>query len=52
MLIVDSRPRKTKYNKGHVTSAISLPHSKFKSMNGLLPRDKDIALIFYCGGFT
>jgi rhodanese-related sulfurtransferase len=52
MLIVDSRPRKTGYNKGHVTSAISLPDSKFDAMNGLLPRDKDIPLIFYCGGFT
>ena len=52
LLIVDSRPRKTGYNIGHVTSAINLPSSKFDAMNGLLPIDKDIPLIFYCGGYT
>jgi len=52
MLVVDSRPRKTGYDKGHVFSAISIPNSKFNIFSGLLPRDKDIPLIFYCGGFT
>ncbi|MBT7716741.1 MAG: hypothetical protein HN745_33905 [Deltaproteobacteria bacterium] len=52
LFIVDSRPRKTGYNKGHIPTSISLPNSKFKDLNGLLPRDKNIPLVFYCGGFT
>jgi rhodanese-related sulfurtransferase len=52
MMIVDSRPRKTGYNKGYVPTAISVPDSKFNEYSGLLPRDKEIPLVFYCGGFT
>ena len=49
-LIVDARPKKPKFDKGHIPSAISLPFSKFEELNGKLPRDKDTPLIFYCGG--
>ena len=52
LFIVDCRPRESGYNKGHVPTAISLPVSKFNELNGLLPRDKSIPLVFYCGGFT
>ena len=49
-LILDARPKKPKFDKGHIPSAISLPFSKFDELNGKLPRDKDTPLIFYCGG--
>ena len=49
-LIVDARPKKPKFDKGHIPSAISLPFSKFDELNGKLPRDKETPLIFYCGG--
>ncbi|MFO7752303.1 MAG: rhodanese-like domain-containing protein [Desulfobacteraceae bacterium] len=49
-LIVDSRPKKPKFDKGHIPSSISLPFSRFDELNGKLPRDKNTPLIFYCGG--
>lgn len=51
MVVVDSRPKRTKYDKGHLPGAISIPDSKFKKMTHLLPEDKNKALVFYCGGF-
>lgn len=50
-LIVDSRPRQKKYNKGHVPGAINIPFSHFDKMSGLLPADKNTLVIFYCGGW-
>lgn len=49
-LIIDARPKRKKYDKGHVPGAVSLPWSKFQKMKGLLPADKDMLLVFYCGG--
>ena len=49
-LVVDSRPYQKKYAKGHIPGALSLPTSQFAKMKGLLPADKNAALIFYCGG--
>lgn len=51
MVLIDSRPRKTKYNKGHVPSALSIPDSQFEKQTELLPKDKNKLLVFYCGGF-
>ncbi len=51
-VIIDSRPKKPKYDKGHIPSAISLPDSEFEKLQGKLPRDSKVPLIFYCGGFT
>jgi rhodanese-related sulfurtransferase len=51
-VIVDSRPKKPKYDKGHIPSAISIPDSQFENLKGKLPQDKGTPLIFYCGGFT
>jgi rhodanese-related sulfurtransferase len=50
--IIDSRPYKAKYIKGHIPLAISIPDSKFDKMTALLPADKNALLIFYCGGPT
>ena len=50
--LVDSRPA-TRYAAGHIPSSISIP-VELMSKNGaeLLPADKDIMLVFYCGGPT
>jgi rhodanese-related sulfurtransferase len=52
VVIIDSRPKRPKYDKGHIPGAISMPDSKFDKMKGDLPADKSIPLIFYCGGYT
>ncbi len=51
-MIVDSRPYKPKYIKGHIPTAVSLPDSQFDKMTDKLPKDKNALLIFYCGGPT
>jgi rhodanese-related sulfurtransferase len=51
MVIVDSRPKRKKYDKGHLPGAISIPDSQFNKLKGKLPRDKSKPLVFYCGGF-
>ena len=51
-LIIDSRPKKAKYDKGYIPSAISIPDSEFEKLQGKLPRDPDTELIFYCEGYT
>ena len=50
MVIIDSRPKKRKYDKGHIPGAISLPDSAFDKMKAKLPKDKSTPLYFYCGG--
>ena len=50
MLLVDSRPRKAKYDKGHIPSAISIPDTYFDNQKDQLPADKNKLLVFYCGG--
>ena len=49
-LIVDSRPKQTKFDKGHIPSAVSLPFSQFDQLMGKLPRDLETPIVFYCGG--
>ena len=50
-LIIDSRPKAKKYDKGHIPGALSIPASQFDKMNGLLPQDKHSLIVFYCGGY-
>ena len=52
MVLVDARPKKTKYDKGYIPSAISIPDSQFDKLKGKLPADKNNLLVFYCGGYT
>lgn len=52
VMIIDSRPYKPKYIKGHIPTAISLPDSKFDQLVDKLPKDKNSLLIFYCGGYA
>jgi rhodanese-related sulfurtransferase len=49
-LIVDARPQKTKFNKGHIPTAINIPYSQFDALKGKLPRELTTPIIFYCGG--
>ena len=50
MTVIDSRPKRKKYDKGHVATAISIPDSQFKKLTDQLPKDKTKLLVFYCGG--
>ena len=49
-LIVDARPLKPMYEKGHVPTAMSIPFSQFDTLRGKLPRELATPIIFYCGG--
>lgn len=51
-VIVDARPKKAKFDKGHIPSAMSLPYTYFEDLKGKLPRDPATPLIFYCGGLA
>jgi rhodanese-related sulfurtransferase len=51
VMIIDSRPKQPRYDKGHIPTAVSLPDSQFDKMaSEVLPADKTAKLIFYCGG--
>lgn len=50
MVVVDSRPKRKKYDKGHIPTAVSIPDMYFDKMKGDLPSDKEKQLVFYCGG--
>jgi rhodanese-related sulfurtransferase len=51
MVVVDSRPKRKKYDMGHIPGAISIPDTQFDNMTDQLPEDKETLLVFYCGGF-
>ncbi len=51
MVVIDARPKRNKFNKGHIPTAISMPTSQFDKLTDLLPQDKTKPLVFYCGGF-
>ena len=50
VMLIDARPKRAKYDKGHIPMAVSIPDSKFDQMTSKLPADKNALLIFYCGG--
>jgi len=52
VMIIDSRPLRPKYVKGHIPTAVNIPDSQFEKMTDKLPQDKNTLLIFYCGGPT
>ncbi len=51
VVLIDSRPKKPKYDKGHIPGAISIPDSQFDAYKDQLPADKAKTLVFYCGGY-
>lgn len=48
--IVDSRPRRSKFNKGHIPGALSIPYTNYSKYKKLLPKNKMRRIVFYCGG--
>jgi rhodanese-related sulfurtransferase len=50
IMIIDSRPTARKYDKGHIPTAVNIPFRQFEQFKNLLPEDKKMPLIFYCGG--
>jgi len=50
MVLVDSRPKRKQYDKGHIPNAISIPDMQFDDFKERLPADKGTQLVFYCGG--
>jgi rhodanese-related sulfurtransferase len=52
VMLIDARPKRAKYDKGHIPMAVSIPDSQFAKMTDKLPKDKTALLIFYCGGPT
>jgi 3-mercaptopyruvate sulfurtransferase SseA len=50
VMIIDARPKRAKYDKGHIPMAVSIPDSHFDKMTAKLPADKNALLIFYCEG--
>ncbi len=52
VLIIDSRPKRAKYDKGYIPTAINIPDTKFPKMADKLPQKKNTLLIFYCQGPT
>ncbi len=49
-VLVDARPS-VKYQKSFIPTAIALPKAEFELKKGLLPNDKSVPLVFYCGGY-
>jgi rhodanese-related sulfurtransferase len=49
-VLVDARPA-VKYQKSFIPSALSLPKAEFELKKGILPSDKRVPVIFYCGGY-
>jgi hypothetical protein len=51
-LLVDARPPSA-YQGGHLPGAVSIPYPALQEKKeAVLPVDKDLQLIFYCGGFV
>ncbi len=48
-MLVDARPE-IKYAAGHIPWATSIPKQELKDRLAELPKDKQVKLVFYCGG--
>ncbi len=52
MTLVDARPPGAFFS-GHIPGAKLMPYPKFDAMyKGVLPKDKNELVVFYCGGFS
>jgi len=49
MLIVDTRGE-YEYRQGHIPGAINIPQEQFDNIEALMPKDKDMKIVFYCRG--
>jgi len=50
VMVIDSRPKRSKYDKGHIPMAVSIPDREFDKHIDKLPKNKEALLIFYCQG--
>ena len=50
VMIIDARPKRAKYDKGHIPMAVSIPNTQFDKMVDTLPKDKNALLVYYCEG--
>ena len=50
-MLVDSRPA-PRFYEGSIPTAVNIPDAAFAGNVDKLPGNKDITLIFYCGGMT
>ena len=50
VMLIDARPKRPKYDKGHIPMAVNIPNTQFDKMTDKLPKDKNALLIYYCGG--
>jgi len=49
VVLIDSRPKRPRYDRGHIPTAVSLPDSEFEELaSQVLPADKSALLIFHC----
>ncbi len=48
-LLVDARPA-IKYNEGTLPGALNIPFQEWDKRKGMLPNDKNMQLVFFCGG--
>ncbi len=47
--LIDSRPKRSRYDRGHIPTAVSLPDREFEEMaDEVLPQDTSTLLVFYC----
>lgn len=52
LFLADARPGK-RYNQAHIPGAVSIPVPKLKEKKAaVLPKKKDMPIVFYCGGPT
>jgi 3-mercaptopyruvate sulfurtransferase SseA len=52
-LLIDSRPARKKFKKGHIPTAVNMYTKKWKKMHAkVLPQDKATLIVFYCEGPT
>jgi len=49
--MIDSRPP-ARYSQAHLPDSISVPVCEMQELIGLLPKNKNKLLVFYCGGPT
>jgi predicted sulfurtransferase len=49
-LLVDTRSD-FEFRRGTIQGAINIPQEKFDVIEGLLPKNKDVLIVFFCRGY-
>ncbi len=49
VMLIDARPKRPRFDRGHIPTAVSLPDGEFEEKaDEVLPEDKSTLLVFYC----